>query len=156
MKYLVRAVKYYIYLLIVLALIIFALVSFNLVESDIESMFVHGYDSLWQMALIIAVFAIIYPRFGFTSRNIHMGGGEYSELRGVIASEMESRGYRLEREEGESLSYIRRSPIARAVKMWEDRLTFTRTIDGFSIEGISKDVARVVSAVEYRCSGPQE
>ena len=33
---------------------------------------------------------------------------------------------------------------------WEDRLTFTRELGGFRIEGPNKDLVRVVSALEYR------
>lgn len=148
MKYLIRSAKYFLYLLIVLSLIIFALVSFKVVDSNIETMFVHGYDSLWQMALIIAAFALLYPRFGYTARCAHMGGGEYRELKARVIAHMEGRDYKLEKEDGENLCFIKRAPFARAVKMWEDRVTFTRTIDGFEVEGLTKDVIRTVSALE--------
>ena len=62
MKYLVRAVKYFIYLMIILSLIIVVLIMTKMVESDISKMFVNGYDSLWQIALMMAVFALIYPK----------------------------------------------------------------------------------------------
>ena len=148
MKYLIRSAKYFIYLLIVLSIIIFALVTFKVVDSNIETMFVHGYDSIWQMALIIAVFALLYPRFGYTSRCAHMGGGETPELRARIAADMEMRGYRLKSEDGDTLTYIKRAPFARALKMFEG-LTFTRTIDGYEVEGLTKEVVRVVAALEY-------
>lgn len=148
MKYLTRSAKYFVYLLIVLSIIIFALVTFKVVDSDIETMFVHGYDSLWQMALIIAAFALLYPRFGYTRRNIHMGGGETPELRAKVADLMEKRGYRLKNEDGDSLTYIKRAPFARAMKMFEG-LTFTRTIDGYEVEGLSKEVIYVAAALEY-------
>lgn len=148
MKYLTRSAKYFVYLLIVLSIIIFALVTFKVVDSDIETMFVHGYDSLWQMALIIAAFALLYPCFGYTRRNIHMGGGETPELRAKVADLMEKRGYRLKNEGGDSLTYIKRAPFARAMKMFEG-LTFTRTIDGYEVEGLSKEVIHVAAALEY-------
>lgn len=148
MKYLIRSAKYFVYLLIVLSIIIFALVTFKVVDSNIETMFVHGYDSIWQMALIIAVFALLYPRFGYTSRNIHMGGGETPELRAKVAALMERRDYRLKSEDGDTLTYIKRAPFARAMKMFEG-LTFTRTIDGYEVEGLTKEVIRITAALEY-------
>ena len=36
-------------------------------------------------------------------------------------------------------------------KMGEDTLTFTRTVTGYDVEGITKDMVRVVGALEYRC-----
>ena len=74
MRYLVRSIKYFIYLMIVLSLIIAVLVFAGFVEADIETMFTHGYDSLWQIALMMAVFALIYPRFGFSKRCAHVYG----------------------------------------------------------------------------------
>lgn len=148
MKYLIRSAKYFVYLLIVLSIIIFALVTFKVVDSNIETMFVHGYDSIWQMALIIAVFALLYPRFGYTRRDIHMGGGETPQLRAKVAALMERRDYKLKSEDGDTLTYIKRAPFARAMKMFEG-LTFTRTIDGYEVEGLTKEVIRITAALEY-------
>ena len=74
MKYIIRSLKYFCYLICILVLIILALVLTGFVEADLSKMFVNGYDSLWQIALIMLVFAIIYPRFGFSSRTAHLFG----------------------------------------------------------------------------------
>ena len=67
MKYIIRSLKYFCYLIIILTLIILALVLTGFVEADLSKMFVNGYDSLWQIALIMLAFALIYPRFGFST-----------------------------------------------------------------------------------------
>lgn len=144
MKYLVRAVKYYLYLVIILALMIFVLMKLNLVNADIDTLFVNGRDSLWQIALLMAVFAAIYPRFGYTRRQLRMYG-PYEELRPAVTGYMEARGYRLEKEDGENLSFVKRSPLARALKMFEDRVRFSRNLEGFELEGISKEVIAIAA-----------
>ena len=66
MRYLVRALKYFVYLSIMLVLFIVVLCLLGVIPSDIDLIFINGTKSLPQMALIVAVFAAIYPKVGFT------------------------------------------------------------------------------------------
>lgn len=147
MKYIIRSLKYYVYLMILLALIIAALVLTGFVEADLSKMFVNGYDSLWQIALIMLVFAGIYPRFGFSSRTAHLYGSQ-EELRPDVMRVMESLGYRLEGEKDGGWTFLRRSGFSRALKMWEDRITLTPSGAGLEVEGLTRDLNRIVSALE--------
>lgn len=149
MKYLVRSAKYFIYLLLILAAVIFALVAFKVVDSDISTMFVNGYDSLWQIAAITAFFSLVYPRFGFTTRKA-MAPGAPEDTAPVIKAVMEDHGYVLEKAEGDNMTFRKRSPAERALKMWEDRISFEKTISGYDVEGRTKDLVRLISAVETR------
>ena len=144
MRYLIRSVKYVIYLFIFLSLMIGVLMALNLVESDLDQLFVNGRDSLWQIALLMAVFAALYPRFGYTTRFVPMGGS-FEELRPAALATMQAAGYTLEKEEEGSLSFRRRSPLSRAMKMFEDRVTFTQVLGGWNIEGHSRDVMVIAS-----------
>ena len=147
MKYIIRSLKYYCYLMILLTLIILALVLTGFVEADLSKMFVNGYDSLWQIALIMLGFAAIYPRFGFSKRTAHVYGSP-EEIRPDVMRVMEVLGYRLEREKDGSWSFLRRSGLSRALKMWEDRISLTPSGAGLEVEGLTRDLARVVSALE--------
>lgn len=150
MKYLKRSVKYFFYYVILLVIIIAVLIAFKIVDADITKMFVNGYDSLWQIALVFAAMAAAYPRFGFSTRNAHMKG-ETAELILGIKEVMDGHGYKLTEEDAEgNMKFRKRSPITRMLKMGEDTLTFTRSISGYDIEGITKDLVRVVSALEYK------
>ena len=122
MKYFIRSVKYFFYLLVILAIIITILVLAGFVEADISKIFVNGYDSLWQICLIMAVFAAIYPRFGFSSRTAHVYGSP-EDVRPLLLKVMDLHGYRLEKDGGDSLTFVKRSVISRLLKMWEDRIT---------------------------------
>lgn len=148
MRYLIRAVKYYITMMIVLCLLIVVLVLAKVVEADLATMFVNGYDSLWQIALILVFFSAMYPHFGYSSRNLHLGGGSYAELRPQLVKVMEAKGYVLSSESGENLCFVKSSQVARLFRLWEDALTFTRTVDGFCVEGPTRDIVRVASALQ--------
>lgn len=147
MKYLVRAVKYYVYLLVILTVAITVLIALGMVESDISKIFIHGYDSLWQIALLMAVFALLYPRFGFSTRSAIIPGSDEEIASGVIRV-MEERGYELEKRDGSDMSFRKKGVASRALKMFEDRITFTRSVSGYDVEGLTKDLVRIVAAVE--------
>ena len=147
MKYFIRALKYYVYLLVLLAVIILALVLTGFVEADLSKMFINGYDSLWQIALLMLVFALFYPRFGFSKRTAHVYGSP-EELRPDVMKVMESLGYRLESEKDGGSQFVRRSGFSRALKMWEDRITLTPTGTGMEVEGLTRDLSRIVSGLE--------
>ena len=140
MKYIIRSLKYFCYLIIILVLIILALVLTGFVEADLSKMFVNGYDSLWQIA-------IIYPRFGFSRRTAHLFGPA-EEVRPVVDGVMQHLGYVAEKNPDGAWSYIRRSPVSRALKMWEDRIEFTTTGAGLEVEGLTRDLPRIISALE--------
>ncbi|MCQ2169470.1 MAG: hypothetical protein MJY51_03480 [Bacteroidales bacterium] len=155
MKYLIRSLKQFVYLAFVLGLILFVLVKANLVEADVSKMFVNGYDSLWQIALIIAVFAGIYPKLGYSSRSVRMYGSD-EEIRPILLEVMENHGYRVEKDAEGTVTFIKRAPLSRFAKLWEDRVTFSRTVNGYSVEGITKDIVRIASALEYKLNLPGE
>jgi hypothetical protein len=147
MKYFIRSLKYFCYLIILLTLIILALVLTGFVEADLSKMFVNGYDSLWQIALIMLAFALLYPRFGFSKRTAHLYGSP-EELRPDVMKVMEGLGYNLESEQDGIFAFRRRSGLSRALKMWEDRITVSPTGAGLEVEGLTRDLARIVSGLE--------
>lgn len=151
MKYLIRSIKYFFYLLIILALVICALIAFKIIEADFSTIFVNGYDSYWQIALLMAVFAIIYPKFGFSERKVYVPG-EFSELAQGIRKVMEEHGYVEETATADGATYIKRSAVTRTFKMWEDRITLKSDLGGFRMEGLAKDLPRLISAIEAEFS----
>lgn len=147
MKYIVRSIKYFVYLIVILALIIVILVLAGFVEGDLSKIFVNGYDSLWQIALMMAVFAAIYPRFGFSTRTAHFYGTP-EEADAALKGVMERLGYKFEKQEGDDVCYIKRAPFARLAKMYEDRITVRHIAAGLELEGLTKDTVRIASGVE--------
>lgn len=149
MKYLTRALKYFLYMLVVLALILAALVAFGLVEADVNVMFVHGYDSIWQIVLMLAGISLLYPRFGFTSRSVQLPGSD-QEVVPVAIARMQDLGYVLEKNEDGVLTFRRKDVVSRVFKMLEDRITMERNAFGFDVEGLTRDVVRIVNVISSR------
>ena len=63
---------------------------------------------------------------------------------------MKERRYELEEENGNMLSFRIKGIAGKLSKMYEDRITITRTLDGYYMEGLRKDVLRLASGLEYK------
>ena len=149
MKYFIRAVKYFIYICVLVTIVLTVLVLIHAVSPDINVMFKEGWGSVAKIAIVFAAISAIYPIFGY--RKVLAGVlGELDGLRGDVVSYMEERGYRLESESGEVMTFRSRSPLNRFFRVWEDRITVTKTLGGFDIEGLSRDVTHIASALEYK------
>lgn len=146
MRYFIRSAKYFIQLMVILALIIAVLIVAKVVDSDISKIFVNGYDSLWQIALMMAVFAAIYPRFGYSKRQAIVPGSDEEALP-VLEKAMRAFGYERESRSDGVLAYRKRAVGDRLLRLWEDRITVTRFISGFELEGSNKDLVRLINAL---------
>ena len=154
MKYIVRAVKYFIYICVLVSIILLVMVLAHFVSSDINVMFKEGWKSVAKIALVFAGIAAIYPLFGY--RRLLAGVlGELNGLHDDVIKCMEELGYHLESEDGETMTFRSRSLLNRIFRVWEDRITVTKTLGGFEVEGLSRDVARIVPALEYRFRNPE-
>lgn len=142
-RYIIRSVKYFLYLIIIMTLLLTILVLLGLAEADPAEIFVGGYSSYWKIGLAFLALAAIYPRFGYSKNEIISG----VELKPLIRSVMDSRGYKLKNEDGDTMVFIKRSPFDRALRMWEDAISFTKTEAGYDIEGHTKEMVRCRSAI---------
>ncbi|MBR5176384.1 MAG: hypothetical protein IKW89_10720 [Bacteroidales bacterium] len=148
MKYIVRAVKFFIWFCVVFCLMLAIMAVMDIVDPDPDLMFRDGVKSMWQIAILFVAVSLIYPLSGFMKKEAIIPG-EYNEIRDRIIECMSSRGYILETEDGENMTFRLRSKAARAFKMFEDRITLTREPGGFVVEGLRKIVVRIVRALEY-------
>ena len=155
MKYVIRAVKYFLYFCILLAAMLAILSVTHVIEGPVEGMFREGYDSLVKIAIMFGCVSAVYPMFGFIKKEALIPG-EYSEIRGRIIEYMENRGYRLESEQDENMTFRSRSVVTRLFRMYEDRITLTRRVTGFDVEGLRKDVVRVAYGLESALRRPEE
>lgn len=148
MRYLRRSLKYFVRLAVLLALVLAILMVARLVPSDIEELFVNGYKSLWQIALLIAVFAAVYPRFGYCSRRVIVRGPD-EETQPLLDKVMTDRGYVRETRTDGKLCYRKAAAGARISRLWEDRITVERLVSGYELEGRARDVALLANALMY-------
>ena len=146
MRYFIRAAKYFVQLMVILTLIIAILIVAKVVDSDISKIFVNGYDSLWQIALMMAAFAAIYPRFGYARRQAIIPGSD-EEAAPQLEKAMTAFGYEKELRSDGVLAYRKRSAADRFMRLWEDRITVTRFVSGYELEGPNKDIVRLINSI---------
>lgn len=147
MKYFRRAVRYFLYLIMVAALLVVALIVAGFAKGDINSIFVNGWNSLWQIALVMAAFAALYPRIGYSTSSLYMPGDD-AYVKSRVLEGMKTLGYKVEKEEDNCIYFRKTSVVAQFIKSGEDRLCFTRTMSGYDVEGLTKDVVRVIGRLE--------
>lgn len=149
MRYFIRSLKYFLYITVILFLIIAVLYLVGWAQGDFLSLFRNGSQSIVMMLVMMAIFALIYPRFGYSTQRARVPG-EYEEIRQDVITLMTDRGYRYEKEEGQIMTFRMRSVPARITRVGEDRITLTHTLTGFDVEGLTRDAVRVKMALENR------
>ncbi len=154
MKYLVRAIKYFFYFAFLTTAVVLILVYTGMAEGDINSLFNGGYDALWKIAAFFILVAAVYPKVGFINRHLYINPSK--DIMPQMEEIMRERRYVLESRTESRMTFRVKGAGSRLVKMYEDRITLTRTADGYHMEGLRKDVLRIASALEYRFRDDQE
>ena len=148
MTFLRRALKYFIQICIIFGLIIGILMLSGMVSKDVSVAFQHGWTSVWWILGLFAAMSLAYPFFGYQKRKVRMAGDPALARDGIVET-LIIRGYVLDEEKDGALSFKLASPVNRAFRMWEDRITLTPVLGGFEAEGLSRDLVRVVSSIEH-------
>lgn len=148
MKYLIRSVKYFFYFAALTTLIIFALIFIGAVEGDINSIFEDGVNSLWKIAAFFVLVAAVYPKFGFVTRKLN-ATADWDTVKATAKTYFQEKPFVLESETADCITFRRRDIISRLTKMGEDRISLSRTDDGFVLEGLRKDVFLYATGLEY-------
>ncbi len=151
LTYLLRSVKYFIYLAIILTLVLYVLSLAGMTEWDVNVMFTEGTRSVWKIAGMLAVVSLIYPSVGFQRRKAVLSGS-WEERRDEIVAVMADKGYVLVSETPEAAVFRSRNIILRIFRMFEDKVVIRQDFGGFELEGLRKDIVRLVMHLEYRLS----
>lgn len=149
MKYIRRAVKYFIQVSILLGLILGALMLSGMVSKDVNVAFQHGWKSIAYIALMFAAVSSVYPLFGYGKRRVPLLG-DPADSWALVEEVFRSRGYVSEEVKGEAQVFHLASPAARAFRLWEDRITVTPTLGSLELEGLTRDLGRLAAALEHR------
>ena len=147
MKYLIRSVKYFFYFAFLTTAIITVLVMIGAVEGGIENIFEDGYNSLWKIAVFFVLVAAVYPRFGFVSRKLDTSA-DWDTVRSTATDYFRNKPFKVISETKDSITFRRRDVIGRITKMCEDQISLIRTEEGYTLEGLRKDVYLYASGLE--------
>lgn len=143
MKYIVRALKYFVYLCVFVALCILLIYLVRGGHGSLEGMLKDGYNSLWMMAAVVAAFSAIYPSFGYGKRTVSAAGSD-EEVLPKAAEYLRNHGYELIKTDAKGVQLWRKTSfLARFRNMFEDKIYLTRTFGGFELEGRLKEVIRL-------------
>lgn len=149
MKYFIRSVKYFFYFAFLTTAIIFALIAIGAVEGNIDTIFEDGYKTLWKIAIFFALVAAVYPNLAFITRQVDTDATRDS-VKEEITEFMKERRYELESDTSEGMTFRVRSLAGKLSKMYEDRVTFRWNTEGFTMEGLRKDLLRLAAGLETR------
>lgn len=145
-RYLIRAAKYFLYLVVLFIILFVFLLAMNYTSWDT---FIHVWRSnrAWMMVLVFIGLPLAYPLFGYVSRDIRVNLAENREL---IDRVLQMSGYRVVDETPEKI-VCRVSGIRRLTLFFEDRLEIKADGNYIRVEGPRKEVVRFQFRVEtYR------
>jgi len=150
MIYLRRALKYFIQITLLFGVAIAFLMATGMAESNINVAFRHGWQSIWLILAVFAAVSLLYPRFGYGKRQIR-AEGDPADYWKKIEEAMDARGYIPAGETPEGgRKYQLKSSVNRVARLWEDTITINPVLGGFQAEGLSRDLIRVVSALDRK------
>ncbi|MEG0724673.1 MAG: hypothetical protein RR485_01375 [Mucinivorans sp.] len=139
-KYPIRAAKYVVYLAILFVLIFALMNALGGVEVPFSTLFTTTRG--WMVLLVVVVFALFYPFFGFTSKTLTFDAAKKTE---EVVNVMTMCGYTQldERESYPSrMTFRAEGKLKRMMLMYEDQIEIT-TVDGLSkISGPRKEVVK--------------
>ena len=159
MKYLVRALKYLLYFLIVFCFCILLVMLFSRRDGvTLATMFKEG--SFLPICLIFLFFSAIYPLLGYRKGRLRLDG-DWKDYRDTVVETMESGGYRLEEEDGGKLMFRHSKPMFRLSRMYEDAITFLPQENDPTlvlVDGPSRDTLKIIGSIyyNYRMQHPQD
>lgn len=155
MKYIVRAIKYLFYFILLFAVIVLVLWLLMSRRQGIPITELFELGAYPKMGLFFVLVAAVYPAISFVRRKLTLGG-PYSRDRKTIDGIMKEAGYRVETETPEKVTYRLEKASLRFTRMYEDRVTIDTHEDPIVFEGYRKDVDRIVRYIAYRLSREEE
>ena len=148
MKYIIRAIKYFFYFAIITSLVLAALIFLEMADSNVVNNFEGGYSAFWKMGLFFLAVAAVYPKLAFINRHLYIDAA--TDISAEVIDFLRERRYTLESQTDDTMTFRLKGFGSRLLKMYEDRITITRTPEGYYMEGLRKDVLRLASGLEYK------
>ena len=78
-----------------------------------------------------------------------------SEIRPEVINFMKERQWDLESDSDKVMTFRARGFVGKLSKMYEDRLTLTKSEEGYQLEGLRKDVMRLATGLEHRLNSQE-
>lgn len=134
-RYFIRAAKYFVYLVILLAVIygVLILTGYSSVESVMNS------NRRWLLAGMLVLLPLLYPFFGYVSREVKTN---FETDRDLIVRIFESNGFVLAEENSERMVFEAKTMLMKLRMLYEDKIVVTPRDNFIIISGSRKDVVK--------------
>ncbi len=145
-KYLIRVVKYMIYMVVVFTLIvaIFSLTS----DQTMRYENIFRPDTANQLIIFFVAISLVYPLFGFVSKKVYLNKN-FSEDKERIMEVFINSKYILVSETDTTITFRHSSTFMRAMRMFEDAIEIDFSDNPIVLEGQRRDLYRLARAIEY-------
>lgn len=149
-KYLIRAAKYLVKLIILLAVLFALMLYSNTTTLSAENFFADFFNQPrgWLLIGIVILWSLLYPKVEFVRR--HVEGNLREDRKGIINA-LNAGGMTLSGKSEGSLEFRAESPMRRIWWLWEDAVTVTQ--DGGKEDLIIAGPRRFVSEAQSRLPG---
>lgn len=148
MKYLIRSVKYLIYLIVFFSILV-SVMFYTSTRPEGVTVFDMFKGSELKLALFFLAFAGVYPLIGYSKRAIHVSN--VAENKAAIIELFSNAKYYVESDSNNVLIFRLKSPFLRLLRTYEDAVVVNYSENPASIEGLRKDVLRFSRGIEYIC-----
>ncbi len=141
-RYLIRSLKYLLWLVILLALIfvLMTLTGTSRYGADESLHQLFGTSRGAMMICAIVLLALLYPRFGFVRRVLRADLGANRE---VILEAFARNAYKLVSENERGMAFRAVKPLKKWMLLGEDTIAVVPAPEGFALEGIRREVVNV-------------
>ncbi len=146
MKYLVRAIKYFLMLVVIFVVVTFFMRFTGSLELSFEeqmALFMANRGAL-KLAFLV-VLSATYPLFGYITRFVE---GSTEENRGQIIVAMEASGFSLKEERDGKMIFTANTLLRRILFLFEDVIVVEQNGTNIQIEGVRRGVVYVVYCLE--------
>lgn len=152
-KYIVRALKCMILVMIMFCIVITIVFYTSEHSADMKPWDLFDQGSFTKIIIFFLAYACVYPLIGYGKRELALGGelaANRQEISNLLA-EMNFVPVYKETEENDFnvLKFQNKSAFIRALRLGEDKVTFTQKDGIVEVEGQRKDVMRVVRRIEW-------
>lgn len=149
MKYFIRSVKYFIYIVVIFLIIVNIIFYTSQRQPGIENfmdLFKEG--SLWQMLALFIAFSAIYPVLGYYNRKIYTNGNFAEKKQDVIKYMTDGGRFVLTDDSNGKLTFRIRSPFVKFMRLYEDAIVIDYTENPIVMSGLRKEVVRHARNIE--------
>ena len=140
-RYLLHSTKYFVKLLVLLAIICLLLFATGTARVSAEVFLQELFTAPrgWLMIGAMVLLAAAYPRFGFVSRKVK---ADLQADREIIIQTFLAAGYVLVRESEQEMVFRASSPVRRFIAAYDDPVTVHGEKDCIVLEGIRKETVQ--------------